>query len=457
MLYCPDLWTSLFGIVAPYRTARASHWLAWQYVRLPSVVYQSPKGVHLRLFLSPTKSAKMDDRRRVVRRQSHGRQADRKGKSYSVIVTQKELNLLHCNKENYSQSPKPAKGFVQSMCRFYNGVFTSKSDIHDDNANNMQSSEVRVPLRDIRNYQEHQQQHARVPPLTVPQVTRVPHEALCQGHGGDPLNNHQHPHDSQRECIELFSANIDESSGIRVPKAICDVDKSSKKAQNVMKESSKYAKTLQQGTPLKHPERLLKFSSDPKIRERLQDVSETNQRKPSTPKQDFLDDQNKENMSKEVTQAGTPNRLRNSIYKTPISKRRVRPYSEDIHRTPKSPRHFAANYNISAATTYNNTTPHYLEDQNVRNTVRELYSQPTEADNFLEESRAVAGRESQVINETVGEEASDDRPGDPQEGASDPQGGAAPPPLSPTWQSIKSQDSGFSDSGDSHQVSTFLI
>ena len=149
-----------------------------------------------------------ENTRRNFKRPASGRASNRKGKSYSVIVTQKELNLLH-NKENFS--PKPAKGFVKSMCRFYNDVFATKvsddADAVDDNHTN---EYVRNPLQDLNNRHQLQQQNVQCQSLhgaalqkRVP-ITRVPHQALCQGPHGHDSKSHR-DQNSENKGIEIFS------------------------------------------------------------------------------------------------------------------------------------------------------------------------------------------------------------------------------------------------------------
>ena len=67
----------------------------------------------------------MGDNRNSFRRQNLNRKSLREGRCYSVVVTQKEIELLRKQENKENQSPKPNPGFVKSMCRFYSDVFTS--------------------------------------------------------------------------------------------------------------------------------------------------------------------------------------------------------------------------------------------------------------------------------------------------------------------------------------------
>ena len=84
-----------------------------------------------------------------LRRQNSNRRSLRGVRAKSVVITEKERNLLLKQEDKLVNSPQPTKGFVKSMCRFYSDIIGDRKRTLLDRSVSFSAAKEKASLESI--------------------------------------------------------------------------------------------------------------------------------------------------------------------------------------------------------------------------------------------------------------------------------------------------------------------
>ena len=84
-----------------------------------------------------------------LRRQNSNRRSLRGARAKSVVITEKERNLLLKQEDKLVNSPQPTKGFVKSMCRFYSDIIGDRKRTLLDRSVSFSAAKEKASLESI--------------------------------------------------------------------------------------------------------------------------------------------------------------------------------------------------------------------------------------------------------------------------------------------------------------------
>lgn len=84
-----------------------------------------------------------------LRRLNSNRRSLRGTRAKSVVITEKERNLLLKQDDKMSSSPQPSRGFVKSMCRFYSDIIGDKRRTLLDRSVSFSAAKEKTSLESI--------------------------------------------------------------------------------------------------------------------------------------------------------------------------------------------------------------------------------------------------------------------------------------------------------------------